>query len=221
MKQNKEFMETYTAKKGKKAMRSLIYKLIIICNIMNLLALGIYKIAIGINVSLVSNEQMVLAMVINYFIIMIPFNLISLILYIFLERLERLMDLYISITLIGCSILYFCVSMLIFAHKLNILEVLIVIIISIIVYVCLIFTIVGSVKNKMRNGFRKVKVDKKLVSSFIALCGALGIIIAKTTKADDLIPAIALLILSYSFTPAITGFHKFYLKFKKNKKLSG
>ncbi|SFD25326.1 hypothetical protein [Clostridium uliginosum] len=210
MKRNKEFMEIYSAKKEKKEMRSLIRSVVLICNIMNFLSVDIYNLAIY-------NKSMSWSGVINFFIIMSVYNLISLILYIFPERLEFLIDLYTAVAFIVSSILYFCLSMIIFVQELDILETFIVIVISIMVYICLIIAIARNIKNKMRNGFRKIKLNKGLISSFTSLCAALGIVIAKTTQSDVLIPAIALLLLSYIFTPTIIGFHKFYLKIKKSR----
>ncbi|MBW6411186.1 hypothetical protein KYD98_13925 [Clostridium sp. YB-6] len=201
-------MEIYSAKKEKQEMRSLIRLVMFICNIMNFLSVDIYNIA-------VYNKSITWSEIINFIIIMSVYNLISLILYIFPERLEFLINLYTSVAFIGSSILYFSLSMMIFVQNLDLLEALIVIIISIIIYICLVIAIAKNIKNKMRNGFRKIKINKGLISSFTSLCAALGIIIAKTTKSDVFIPAIALLLLSYIFTPTIIGFHKFYLRIKK------
>ncbi|GAA0077657.1 hypothetical protein UT300005_20350 [Clostridium sp. CTA-5] len=209
MKRNKEFMEIYSATKEKEKMRSLIRLVVFICNIMNFLSVDIYNLAIY-------NKSISYSGIINFIIIMSVYNLISLILYIFSERLEFLINLYTAISFIGSSILYFSLSMMIFVHELDILEALIVIGISIMIYICLVIAITKNIKNKMRNGFRKTKLNKGLISSFTSLCAALGIIIAKTTESNVFIPAIALLLLSYIFTPTIIGFHKFYLRIKKS-----
>lgn len=210
MKQSKDFMEVYTAKKGKKEMKSLIRLVVLICNIMNFLAVDIYNLVIY-------NKSISWSGGVNLLYIMGVYNLISLILYIFPERLEFLIDLYTGVSFIGSSILYFCLSMIIFMQKLEILKAFIVIIISIIVYICLIIAIIRNIKNKMRSGFRKLKIDKGLIFSITSLCATLGIVIAKTIHSDVLIPAIALLLLSYIFTPTIIGFHKFSLKVKKSR----
>ncbi|EKY23092.1 hypothetical protein [Clostridium celatum] len=219
MKNNKEFMEIYTAKKEPKEMRSLIYALIIISNVFNFLVFLFYQFILGKDISLTTNQQGVLDMLKNYFIIMIPYNLISLILYIFPKKLEFLMELYISITFVGSSILYFCISMLIFITELNISEAIIVIILSITIYIFLVLAIIRNIKNKMRNGLKKVNIDKRLVSVFTSFCIALGIIASKKTDPYFLTPAIVFLMLSYLLTPTIPGFHKFYLIVKEKRKL--
>ncbi|WP_310939745.1 hypothetical protein [Clostridium sp. SHJSY1] len=217
MKENKEFIEIYTDKKEKKEIRSLILRLIFIANFANFCMVGFYNIAIGNNISLMHNEQSFWIMASRFFTIMIPYNLISLILYIFAEKLEFLIDLYTGVTCFGSSILYFCFSMIIFVKKLNVMEAYLIITISILTYIFLIIAIIKNVRKKIKKGFKTVKVNKQLISAFISLCAALGVIIAKRTRTDGLTPAIVLLILSYLFTPTIIKFNKFYLKFKKER----
>ncbi|ADL50899.1 hypothetical protein [Clostridium cellulovorans] len=209
---NKEFMDIYSAKKEKKEVRSLVRLMVFCCNLMNYIIVNTFNLAMY-------NKLMSWNQTINFFIIMSVYNLISLILYIFPKKLEVFIDLYTAITYIGTSIVCFYFSMKIFMKLLGGVEACIIIVISIIVYVFLIFAIMRNIKDKMRNGFRKIKINKGLVGSITSLCAALGIIISKTTYkgSDRFTPAIVLLIMSYLFTPTIIGIHKFYFKVKRQR----
>jgi ABC-type Mn2+/Zn2+ transport system permease subunit len=78
--------------------------------------------------------------------------------------------------------------------------------------------VIFNIKSKIKNGYRKRRVNTALAVTIGSICISIGILLSKQTHLKSIPFAIILLVLAYSLIPTISGFHKFYLIFKDRDK---
>lgn len=202
----KKFLKDYTQIPDNKNIRRFIRVIFLLINYFN--------IAIFINY----NHFISTSLTTFLTVIILTFDLFSIVLYIFPEQMNKLIYLYTAIAFSGSSIFYLFISSLIFQQELDKSVAFLIIGLSLLTYTIIIAAVIFNIRNKIKSTYTKRYINKLLAGIIAAPCISMGIIIAKQTDIGDLPFAIGLLLMAYLLTPAISGFHRFYLIVRNKEK---
>lgn len=149
--------------------------------------------------------------------ILFSFDLFSLGFFLFAEAWKKIIHVYTAISFTSCSIFYLFIACLTFIYDLDNQVTYLTIGIIILMYILIIVAVIFNIINKFKNGYNRKRINKTLAVTITSLCIFIGITIPKQPELKSMPFAIIMLILSYLFLPAISGFHKFYLVMKNIK----
>ncbi|MBL4936940.1 hypothetical protein JK636_14395 [Clostridium sp. YIM B02515] len=206
-----EFLKEYTKIPEKKEIRTSILAIAVFTIVCGYMAMKSYYDAVP--------NSVIPSFIINLLnVIIISFELFSLIFYIFAERMNKLIYLYTSVGFTGSSIFFFIVSSLIFLSRLDSPLSYVTICICLLIYLLIIAAVVLNIRNKIKRAHKKNQLNKALAGAISSLCISLGIILSKQPGLNGIPSEIILLVLAYLLIPTCSGFHKFYLIIKNRDK---
>ena len=150
--------------------------------------------------------------------VLIIFNLLSLILLIFVKKLAFLFYLYSATIFSIFSVFCLCLAMKIINANLEITLALIANTLSILIYIFLLLILKKNISIKLKFGNSRNVSNKKFTKVCVSL-GVLFSIVLKKYLTGNMSVAFIDLLSSYCFSVSYVGFHKFYFRFKYYKKI--
>lgn len=174
MKNKNELYKTYTEMPEKKNIRTFILAIAVFVNVCGYCSMKAYY-------GFVSNSTVSSSTITFLNALIIYFNLFSPIFYIFPIQLNKLIYLYTAIAFTGSSIFYFFISSLIFLSELDSSLCYLIIGICLFIYILIASAVIFNIKSKIKNGYRKRRVNTALAVTIGSICILIGILLSKQT----------------------------------------
>jgi len=207
MKRKNEFLKYYTEVPDKKGIRKLIRAIVLFMNVFNYAVLYCYYDGV---LNLPTSHSITF----SYVQILIIFDLLSVLFYIFPNELSKFTYLYSALSFYGSSIMYLFMSFGAFRCELNEETTDLIIGISLLLYIIIMAAVILNIKNKIENSYNRKSVNMMFGITISALAISIGMILSKQTKLNFSYFALVLLMSAYLLEPTVSGFHKFYLLIK-------